>query len=1108
MILASEMQSARYDIFTMSEHISVLHISDIQFGRHHRFGQLANGDSESLTFDTLFDRLGQDLNALANSAAKPQILVVSGDLAEIGAPAEFDDALEFLERLVEHTAIPRSNVVLIPGNHDINRKLSEGYCLTCEGLDEKPVMPFWPKWKHYVSFFRNFYKHEAAITFTETEPWTYYEIPDFKVVVAGLNSTMAESHKEDSHYGQIGEKQMRWFAERLRAAQEKQWFRIGVVHHNVIRGPTNDDENLRDTDQFKEIVVPHLNCVLHGHTHKDALAWLDPNIPVISTGSTALKEGNRPEDVGNQYQIVFFHNNGFERWTRRYDVGKKAWIGDTRPSKDGNAWKHNTLIHEFSDANATFSKPIGRPKEKVDEEQRIVLVDKPFEPELAKKKLESLPRLRLQCEEHHRAIRLQEQADLQKTLKERQYAWLVCDWGFGKEGFLASALEGFGEIGLSNVFRLQCGAARNSTELFEEAETQFGISFQEFSAAVSALPIAFLIFDDLPNSICSGSERDAFDAKTRPLRDFCPRLNLVFITRQPPSSASLSEVIRLNPLETPETRLYLRLHKRTRTEVNDPLVIENVQSWSGGLPMHLDRLLERLQFLTLSDILSDESGYSFGTTGEPIPESLKHSVSILENSETKHSRQSLRLLKVLTVLHDGETYQSIRRFYSEPFHQTHIDELVASALIEHVPISQTTSGLSLNYESRLVARNELPRLLRIPRQVRDHVNGLISDEEREEIVHTSTGLFFGNNWWRGKIKLRNTLSDAYGHSAISGPGNEHIVARFLLERALDKGNERKADKYARLALGYCHKLRDNDRFRDQMIASHGIMELLRGTDRDLEFSEAAVSYAHGLRMTGHCDLALKAFEEALDRGSDHLIDDNKARIQLNVALCQKALGNSAEAEAAARRVLALKKEKESYEGFQAEALIASVTLKGSERLDRLRELERDARNHNQITAANNVALELAETLPDNVEALRYLEKVMFSAKGNYSRTRAIIEKAKILRLHFSDAKLTHDDRRLLSAAYSYSYGQRMTTLFNECHGVLWEIFHEGRLWDSLLRLFRFSSFIWRIRENYDEENKCLAQLNDIDLVSLKASSGRVLETEIAYLERRRASPRL
>lgn len=110
----------------MSDSVTLLHISDLQFGRNHRFGRLGLPGPDA-DFDSLLRRLTDDLAALRHGEhqSKPDVLVVSGDLAEWGLKKEFDNAGEFVEKLTEFLDLPdRSRVVIAPGNHDINRKHS------------------------------------------------------------------------------------------------------------------------------------------------------------------------------------------------------------------------------------------------------------------------------------------------------------------------------------------------------------------------------------------------------------------------------------------------------------------------------------------------------------------------------------------------------------------------------------------------------------------------------------------------------------------------------------------------------------------------------------------------------------------------------------------------------------------------------------------------------------------------------------------------------------------------------------------------------------------------------------------------------------------------
>ena len=331
--------------------ITLLHVSDPQFGRFHRFGNLGEDGDD---FDTLFGRLDLDLKTLEGDGVRPELIVVSGDLAEWGFKSEFDDARVFLGRLAERVRVPHDKVIIVPGNHDVNRKLSEAYFAECEGDERAPAEPYAPKWKPFRALFNDFYGDSSDIAFTPEAPWSFWEFEDLNLVVAGLNSTMKESHLPADHYGWLGEAQVRWFADRLERYVERGWFRLGVVHHNVRRGAIDDDENLRDADRLTAVLGAHLNLVLHGHTHNAKGDWLLPSLPVLSTGSAGLSRDARPEEVPNQYQALRIHGAGIDRWARRYEPGQGRWVGDTGISDDGSDWRTSVPV-PFASVGGTFA---------------------------------------------------------------------------------------------------------------------------------------------------------------------------------------------------------------------------------------------------------------------------------------------------------------------------------------------------------------------------------------------------------------------------------------------------------------------------------------------------------------------------------------------------------------------------------------------------------------------------------------------------------------------------------------------------------------------------------------------------------------------------------
>ncbi|WP_031159923.1 TIR domain-containing protein [Streptosporangium roseum] len=270
------------------ESVTLLHVAGPRFGR----GLAA--EDEPLTAEELQPRIWADLTRLRDAGLpRPDLMVVTGDLTESGSRREFGEAAAFLTGLRVLLGLEPQRLIVVPGPRDITKAASRAYFSNCEADDVRPQPPYWPKWRHFAGLFEELYLGLDGPEFDSAQPWTLFAVPDLKVVVAGLNSTMAMSHREEDRYGSVGEAQAAWFAERLRPFEEAGWLRIGAIAHPPAPA------HLRDTTTLEHLLAGRLNLLLHGAggTGPESL----PCLPALGPG---------------RHQLVEVTSGGLRRWDR------------------------------------------------------------------------------------------------------------------------------------------------------------------------------------------------------------------------------------------------------------------------------------------------------------------------------------------------------------------------------------------------------------------------------------------------------------------------------------------------------------------------------------------------------------------------------------------------------------------------------------------------------------------------------------------------------------------------------------------------------------------------------------------------------------------------
>lgn len=269
--------------------VTLLHVPGPRFGR----GTI--GRDEPLGARELQSRIWANVTHLTDSGTPaPELVLVSGDLTEAARPREMDEAMTFLTGLRILLGLEADRVIVAPGRRDVSKAACLAYFARCEARDVQPQEPYFPKLEHYAELFAELYQGLDGPVFDVAQPWTLFAVPELRVAVAAMNSTMAASHRPDDDYGWIGEAQSAWFAERLRSFEESGWLRIGLLRHDPTPGGRAagvDPVLLRDAATLDRLLGNRLNLLLHGPglggTRVD---FLDSDLPAVAAAGPGRDE--------------------------------------------------------------------------------------------------------------------------------------------------------------------------------------------------------------------------------------------------------------------------------------------------------------------------------------------------------------------------------------------------------------------------------------------------------------------------------------------------------------------------------------------------------------------------------------------------------------------------------------------------------------------------------------------------------------------------------------------------------------------------------------------------------------------------------------------------
>ena len=205
-------------------------------------------------------------------SARPDHVVVTGDLTHLGLPAEFAKAKKLLEALG-----PASAVTIIPGNHD---------AYVDGALDCRLV-----EWTDYMV-------SDGIKVCDGTDSAVNAIFPSLRVRdgVALIGVSTAQPCSTLLAVGCIGNDQLQRLQKILIETGQKSLFRIVLIHHPPKSGVVSWRKRLTDAEAFQKTLQDcGAELILHGHCHHRSQTYLETSagrIPVIGVPSASAAGEN------------------------------------------------------------------------------------------------------------------------------------------------------------------------------------------------------------------------------------------------------------------------------------------------------------------------------------------------------------------------------------------------------------------------------------------------------------------------------------------------------------------------------------------------------------------------------------------------------------------------------------------------------------------------------------------------------------------------------------------------------------------------------------------------------------------------------------------------
>jgi len=276
---------------------AIIHISDLHFvAEYEREDYIKYSQSFEITF---FNNLEEELK---KRTCKLKYIILSGDISNSGENREFEEALKFLNNLKDKFQIDRNNILICPGNHDINWNDLRNHIDNIPKQERIKLYEYhYEKFKNFKNFYSSFFKDTNKKEFNPKEAIIdIIKDDEDKLIIIGINSCYMESTIKEHHTGYIEEVSLKKAIDDLLKKEITNYNRIIVMHHNP-KDFENESASIKNWNDINPILDNKFPSFFSGHIHSsNGIGEIKRDIRYYVSSGSLLKKG-----ITNSFNLLY-----------------------------------------------------------------------------------------------------------------------------------------------------------------------------------------------------------------------------------------------------------------------------------------------------------------------------------------------------------------------------------------------------------------------------------------------------------------------------------------------------------------------------------------------------------------------------------------------------------------------------------------------------------------------------------------------------------------------------------------------------------------------------------------------------------------------------------